>query len=161
MFDFSLLIYVAFFFLPCINLSPSSLSHSFENTKVWCKWIGLPEDKKFDTDCRNFPIKLYIRWRVVKRNSCLKHLISHYPGREFLSETITVNRLKYIAQPSTNNTLSTLFPWIIEIVSHRVHIIRIHLITMKINSEKKTHSEYLIFYIFTVCYILEVRFDEL
>lgn len=66
--------------------------------RFWCRWIGLPKDKEFDTDCRNFPIKLYISRRVVKRNSCLKHLISHYPEREFLSETIILNRWKYVAQ---------------------------------------------------------------
>ena len=98
MFDLSLLIYASFFFLLCTACSPSNLSHSFENTKVWCRWIGLPEDKKFDTDCRNFPIKLYIRWRAVKRNSCLKHLISYYLEREVLSEAITLNRLKSVTQ---------------------------------------------------------------
>ena len=71
---------------------------SFENMKVWCRWIGLPEDKKFDTDCRNFPMKLYIRWRAVKRNSCLKHLISYYLEMEVLSEAITLNRWRCIAQ---------------------------------------------------------------
>ena len=85
-------------------------------------------------------MKLYIRWRAVKRNSCLKHLISYYLEMEVLSEAITLNRWRCVAQLTTNNILWTLLPWIIEIVSHRVYIICICLSSMIIMSEEKKNS---------------------